>query len=205
MQTRAHQQQQVQRSHPGLPLHDLAAIRAASSTSRFRPAEEQFIEQTPWANPQHPAHVHLLQRQPSAQSRKTSPFSSVQARKPHQNGPISGTFASSASHTSISNGAGRVSPLNPFSNPPHVHNKMVPSPLVSRQNSPAVQQSRPLPAGLELIETGRNPANTAATVVAERVPRNASLSTAEPHYLYDHRDADLPINREQAPAILGRI
>ena len=33
-------------------------------------AEEQFLEQTPWANPQHPVHRHRLQmgRQPSNQS-----------------------------------------------------------------------------------------------------------------------------------------
>ncbi|KAI0844113.1 Sds3-like-domain-containing protein [Daldinia vernicosa] len=31
------------------------------------PAGEQFIEQTPWANPNHPSNAHLLQRQPSGQ------------------------------------------------------------------------------------------------------------------------------------------
>ncbi|OTB12740.1 hypothetical protein K445DRAFT_357112 [Daldinia sp. EC12] len=31
------------------------------------PAGEQFIEQTPWANPNHPSNAHLLQRQHSAQ------------------------------------------------------------------------------------------------------------------------------------------
>lgn len=49
-----------------------------SNLSRQRPvAEEQFIEQTPWANPQHPVHHQLLnaaQRQVSLQSRPLSPF-----------------------------------------------------------------------------------------------------------------------------------
>ncbi|RAL61669.1 hypothetical protein DID88_002737 [Monilinia fructigena] len=65
-----------------LSLQELATLRTVGSTSRFRPAEEQFIEQTPWANPQHPSHAHLLQRQTSAQHspRTTSPLSQVQAQ-----------------------------------------------------------------------------------------------------------------------------
>ena len=37
-------------------------------------AEEQFLEQTPWANPQHPVHQHILSRQ-SRQSSTQSNFS----------------------------------------------------------------------------------------------------------------------------------
>lgn len=70
----------------------------AGSTSRFKPAEEQFIEQTPWANPQHPSHAHLLQRQASAQQapRTTSPFAQAALIRRHsdQQGPASGTFSS---------------------------------------------------------------------------------------------------------------
>ncbi|MCJ1397385.1 hypothetical protein MMC11_000578 [Xylographa trunciseda] len=49
-----------------------------STISRQRPAaEEQFLEQTPWANPHHPVHLQLLsaaQRQSSLHSRPLSPF-----------------------------------------------------------------------------------------------------------------------------------
>ncbi|KAF7872163.1 hypothetical protein EAF04_003088 [Stromatinia cepivora] len=136
-----------------LPLQELAALRTAGSTSRFRPAEEQFIEQTPWANPQHPSHVHLIQRQTSAQHtpRTTSPLSQIQVqprRHSHQQGgPISGTFSNmSTSVLQHSNGymmsGGRISPHNPFSNTSHSH-KIVPSPLGSRQPSLSPKQTRP--------------------------------------------------------------
>lgn len=61
-----------------------SALRANSSSAtagfpRQKPAaEERFLEQTPWANPQHPAHHqqhHSLQRQMSNLSRPASPFS----------------------------------------------------------------------------------------------------------------------------------
>lgn len=138
-----------------MPLQELAALRSAGSSSRFKPAEEQFIEQTPWANPQHPSHAHLLQRQASAQQtpRTTSPFSQVQVqprRHSHQQGsgiPVSGTFSStpaSALHHN-SNGhpmsGGRISPHNPFGHSNHAHT-IVPSPLGSRQTSLSPQPNR---------------------------------------------------------------
>ncbi|TVY68800.1 Transcriptional regulatory protein dep1 [Lachnellula suecica] len=136
----------------GLPIQELAALRNAGSTSRFKPAEEQFIEQTPWANPQHPSHAHLLQRQASGQQtpRTTSPFSQMQAqrRHSHQQGsgvPIAGTFSNtSSSLLQQSKGVpgGRISPHNPFGNSNHSHT-IAPSPLGSRQTSLSPQQSRP--------------------------------------------------------------
>ncbi|KAM0180062.1 hypothetical protein ACHAPF_002595 [Botrytis cinerea] len=134
-------------------LQEFAALRTARSTSRYRPAEEQFIEQTPWANPQHPSHSHLIQRQTSAQPtpRTTSPLSQVQVqprRHSHQQGgPISGTFSNmSTSVLQHTNGymtsGGRISPHNPFSNTSHSHT-IVPSPLGSRQPSLSPKQTRP--------------------------------------------------------------
>lgn len=136
-----------------LSLQELAALRTVGSTSRFRPAEEQFIEQTPWANPQHPSHAHLIQRQTSAQNtpRTTSPLSQVQVqtrRHCHQQGgPVSGTFSNTqASVLQHTNGymlpGGRVTPHNPFSNASHLHT-IVPSPLGSRQPSLSPKQIRP--------------------------------------------------------------
>lgn len=150
---RIKQAQQVQ--PPGLPLQELAALRTAGSIARSKPAVDQFVSATPWANPQHPSHAHLLQRQTSAQQtpRTTSPLSQVQVqprRHSHQHGssvPISGTFpptpAALLHHSS--NGAsmsgGRISPHNPFGNSNHVHS-IAPSPLGSRQTSLSPQQNR---------------------------------------------------------------
>ncbi|KAI9647352.1 hypothetical protein NHQ30_003737 [Ciborinia camelliae] len=136
-----------------LSLQELAALRTVGSTSRFRPAEEQFIEQTPWANPQHPSHAHLIQRQTSAQHtpRTTSPLSQVQVqprRHSHQHGGhISGTLSNiSTSVLQHTNGymmsGGRVSPHVPFSNMSHSHT-IVPSLLGSRQPSLSPKQNRP--------------------------------------------------------------
>lgn len=56
------------------PVHQPIA-RSAFSTTLSRPAaEEQFLEQTPWANPQHPVHHQYLtyaNRPASVQSRRT--------------------------------------------------------------------------------------------------------------------------------------
>ena len=76
----------------GLPISEIAALRAASTASGY-PAEQQFIESTPWANPQHPSHAHLLARQSSGHHtpRTQSPFSA----STQQNGngkPIVGSF-----------------------------------------------------------------------------------------------------------------
>ncbi|KAH8820323.1 Sds3-like-domain-containing protein [Xylogone sp. PMI_703] len=145
-------QQSKQHQRPGLPLQELAALRTAGSTSVFKPAEEQFIEQTPWANPQHPSHAHLLQRQASVQQapRTKSPFpqQGLPRRHSHQpgsSGPISGTFSSSqpailSQTNGVAMSGGRVSPHNAFANSTHPHS-IAPSPLGSRQTSP--QQSRP--------------------------------------------------------------
>ena len=51
---------------PSLPL-------SASFSKQKSNADERFLEQNPWANAQHPAHVHL-QRQRSAISRPESPL-----------------------------------------------------------------------------------------------------------------------------------
>lgn len=120
----------------------------AAESARYKPAEEQFIEQHPWANPQHP--IHAVHRQSSAQqvTRTSSPFitpSGPMRRQSHQtNGgstPAIGTFSSTASSSlPYLNGTGRISPHNPFSTSVNTH-KIVPSPLGgSRQPSPSLQQ-----------------------------------------------------------------
>ena len=56
-----------------------------SNIARQRPAaEEQFLEQTPWANPLHPAHHQALnptQRQLSVHSRPLSPFTTPASQR----------------------------------------------------------------------------------------------------------------------------
>lgn len=117
----------------------------AAESARYKPAEEQFIEQHIWANPQHP--IHAVHRQSSAQqvTRTSSPFinpSGSTRRQPHQtNGggtPAIGTFSTAASNLPYLNG--RISPHNPFSTSVNAH-KIVPSPLGgSRHPSPSLQQ-----------------------------------------------------------------
>lgn len=137
-----------------LPLQDIAAIRAAASAAALKPAEEQFIEQTPWANPQHPSHMHLLQRQSPAQqgARTGSPFSMAGGaqprRQPHQQAgglPVSGTFSgvntlSQPQANNFAVGAGRGQ-IGAFNNPPQPQ-KMGPSPLGSRRPSILLEQNR---------------------------------------------------------------
>ena len=177
-----------------------------SSSSRFKPAEEQFIEQTPWANPQHPAHAHLIQRQTSAQNvqRTTSPFSQVQAqpRRHSQHasgGPISGTFSNSSSslqqHTNgLTMSGGRISPHNPFTNNNHSHT-IAPSPLGSRQASLSPQQSRPPVSAqqtdqLQEVKTNGNQQSPSATISGlHAIPR----------------DYPQEVRREQGSALVGRF
>lgn len=105
-------------------MQDIAAIRAAASAAALNPAEEQFIEQTPWANPKHPSHAHLLQRQAGHQgNRNSSPFGMVAAQQSRKHSgpapgglPVSGTFSGvgggSMAHTHAVPGARR--PLNEY-------------------------------------------------------------------------------------------
>ncbi|TAQ83634.1 hypothetical protein B7494_g8042 [Chlorociboria aeruginascens] len=92
-------------------LQELAGtLRTAGSTSRYEPAEEQFIKQTPWANPHHPSISHLIQRQSSTQHppRTSSPFDhDIQAQQRRHSGigaPIAGTFSISGGRNSPSIG-----------------------------------------------------------------------------------------------------
>ncbi|KAI9824254.1 MAG: hypothetical protein M1832_002061 [Thelocarpon impressellum] len=69
--------------NPTPPLRSSLSVPSISGPNPA--AEEQFIEQTPWANPRHPAHQLPRQRQPSQQTtaRTGSPFAvpAVQRRK----------------------------------------------------------------------------------------------------------------------------
>jgi hypothetical protein len=131
-------------------LQEFAAIRKVASTSSFKPAEEQFIEQTPWANPQHPSNAHLMPRQASGHQipRNASPFSApgIRRHSSQVNGaPVAGTFSSTiptgATHTAAYMSGGRVSPINPFASNSSSQ-KTVPLPIGSRQTSLSPQQEK---------------------------------------------------------------
>lgn len=205
-----------QRLQPDIPLQSMASIRAANSTS-FKPAEEQFIEQTPWANPQHPSHAHLLQRQASAHqaARTSSPFSMAQGAPPrrhsHQqasSGPIAGTFGQSApavsSHTNGAYNGGRTSPLNPFANITHAQ-KVAPSPLGSRHASP--QQSRPQQStqSVPIEESQRQDAPRAFSMGPSNAPfptsRNSGVLEMSTNFA---QEAGASVKREQLSATNGR-
>jgi len=159
-----------------IPYQELAALRSVG-TARYKPAEEQFFEQNPWANAQHPSHAHLIQRQSSAHHhpRVSSPFSSNQNQR--HNGPISGTFSTNSALSQNVNG--RVSPLNPFTNT----HTIVPSPLGSRQASESPQLTRAPPS------ESRPPPNT-----VQDVSVNLGVSAAHPR----PRDFIKEVRREQA-------
>ncbi|KAI1870239.1 hypothetical protein JX265_006409 [Neoarthrinium moseri] len=86
-------------------------------------AGEQFIEQTPWANPNHPSNAHLLQRQQSAQEhRKRSPLpeASGSRRHSHQAHPFSSSTISTTSNYTPYNGnstAPKSVPRQPTNSP----------------------------------------------------------------------------------------
>lgn len=164
----------MQHAITSIPFQELAALRSAG-TSRYKPAEEQFIEQNPWANPQHPSHAHLLQRQSSAHQhpRVASPFSSNHTHR--QNGPVSGTF--SVNPALSQNPNGRVSPLNPFTN----SHTIAPSPLGSRQTSESPQLNRPPPEA-------RQPSS-----IVQDVPISLGMSTTHSR----PRDFTKEVRREQ--------
>ncbi|KAG9234341.1 Sds3-like-domain-containing protein [Amylocarpus encephaloides] len=193
---------QAQMQPASLPLQELAALRSAGSTSRFKPAEEQFIERTPWANPQHPSHAHLLQRQASAQQaipRTMSPFSEAQAKQrrhshqPRASVPTSGTFSNSPSLLQLSNG--RTSSHNPLGNSNSSHT-VVPSPLGSRQPSLSPEQSRPATI---------TPDQPNIPKVAD-VPKNNGMKYFPPDEITDiPRDFPQGARREQVAAGMSRF
>lgn len=164
------------------------------------------MKETPWANPQHPSHAHLLNRQNSAQQtpRTLSPFSQVQVqprRNSHQHGsglPISGTFSNSSSSLHHSNGlsGGRISPHNPFVNSNHSH-IIAPSPLGSRQTSLSPQQNRHPPA-LPDQQHGQSqaPEPSKSNVHQQSLPAGMSEIPREfPH----------EVRREQAATMMSRF
>ncbi|KAI0484897.1 Sds3-like-domain-containing protein [Xylariaceae sp. FL0804] len=78
----------MSRGRPSAPRHMLprpsyAEYGGLPFGGALGPAGEQFLEQTPWANPNHPSNAHLLQRQQS--SHHDSPI------PPASSGPASGS------------------------------------------------------------------------------------------------------------------
>jgi len=211
------QQKQPQLSQPSLPLQDIAAIRAATSAAALKPAEEQFIEQTPWANPQHPSHVHLLQRQTSAQqaARTGSPFSMAVGAQPrrhsHQQAgglPISGTFSGInsisqiSSHNFVPGGGGGRPPINAFS-APSLAQKMAPSPLGSRQPSMSPQQSRQ--AGVSGEQTRALDSHANMQAGRENAHPPPMVSPPRPQDLAHDFSYEVRVKREQAAVANGRF
>ena len=87
------------------------------NVSRQRPAaEEQFLEQTPWANPQHPLHHQLLsaaQRQNSLHSRPFSPFTTpAPPRRVIDNNAITGSASTIAALQSAQNSSVAPTPAS---------------------------------------------------------------------------------------------
>ncbi|KAI9746121.1 MAG: hypothetical protein M1818_000802 [Claussenomyces sp. TS43310] len=205
------------RPQQALPIQDFVAVRAAVSASSFKPAEEQFIEQTPWANPQHPSHAHLIQRQASAHqaARNSSPFSMPdvnKARRPshqHLSGmPLSGTFSAANPATGPSNGSsiymsgGRISPLNPFSNAGQSQKIAAPS-SDNRQNSISPQQTRDS-TGYDDQQRPERPADISQEPDEILISRTESNRGQEPQLPLAYLNG-VTVKREQSAATAGRF
>jgi hypothetical protein len=183
--TRSQRAKQPNSAQPtGLPFQELAALRMAGSTSRFKPAEEQFIEQTPWANPQHPSHAHLIQRQTSAQQvpRTTSPFAQATPRRhSDQHGPTSGTFSNP--------------PVNgpPFSSQP-------PGALSPRRQSaaPSLPDNKQTSLSPVIVRSKADDAAKVNGAAHSSPPPGASVGDK-------HREFPQEARREQAPTTMGRF
>ena len=97
-------------------------VRSLSNMARQRPtAEEQFLEQTPWANPHHPAHhqaINPAQRQLSVHSRTLSPFTTpaTQRRMVDMGAPV-GSASTIAVLNSAQNSSIAPTPSNIEHNP----------------------------------------------------------------------------------------
>ncbi|KFY18675.1 hypothetical protein V493_08430 [Pseudogymnoascus sp. VKM F-4281 (FW-2241)] len=203
-------QKQPQRVQQSLPLQDIAAIRAAASAAALKPAEEQFIEQTPWANPQHPSHMHLLQRQSPAQqgARTGSPFSMAVGAQPrrqqHQQAgglPVSGTFSGVNTLSQSNNfaaGAGRGQ-ISTFNNPPPPQ-KMGPSPLGSRRPSALPEQGRLLAAVNEQPKPHENRQNMEAGTEASHPPLISPPRPQEALHEFSY-DGGVGVKREQPATV----
>jgi len=179
----------------GLPFQELAALRMARSNSRFKPAEEQFIEQTPWANPQHPSHAHLLQRQTSAQQapRTSSPFSQGAQTRRHSDqpghGPASGTFSATTVNgpSFKAQASGQLSPPASISTASHTLSAAA-LPQDNRQTSTSPLMTRPN------AEEGSKVNGTQHTSV---VPGAVFMDKA--------REFQQEGRREQAPSSIGQF
>ncbi|RYP16797.1 hypothetical protein DL765_004910 [Monosporascus sp. GIB2] len=82
------------------------------------PAGAQFLEQTPWANPNHPSNAHLLQRPQPVQSdlpQSASGAPTTSRRRSHQPNPFSSSTISNSSNSAPtlqpSNGGNNVKNL----------------------------------------------------------------------------------------------
>lgn len=214
-----------QRARQLRPLHGMVSLRASTST-HFRPAEEQFIEQTPWANPHHPSHAHRIHRQTSANhtARTVSPFGMPVNGAPrrhshHQNGagiPMSGTFSTIQPAATIhANGAalldhGEPQSLSTYANTSIGH-KIAPSPLASRQPSLSPQPTiaPPLPEepdesrqAAQVLEAALMDRERVEALKTEAMAGRKQQPLVEQTHEYGYESA--PLHREQPVEVLGQ-
>lgn len=118
-------------------------------------AEEQFLEQTPWANPQHPIHRLAISRQNSNRSPLNNdvfltPASQQHtAENPQPTGSASTIVDPAAQHSSVANtphdGQSSATKLEHQSNSNNIHNYRLhtASPLDSRRPNPNTNHPNP--------------------------------------------------------------
>ncbi|RYP49959.1 hypothetical protein DL768_004394 [Monosporascus sp. mg162] len=105
-------------SHPSLRRPNYGEYGGTPFGQGIGPAGAQFLEQTPWANPNHPSNAHLLPRPQPVQSdlpQSAPGASSTSRRRSHQPNPFSSSTMSNSSNNGPtfqpSNGNGNVKNL----------------------------------------------------------------------------------------------
>ena len=136
---------EVQFTQPFLPpnLHRMQS--SLLGQARTNPvAEEQFLEQTPWANPQHPAHQHQqinpAYRRVSHQQRPHSPYSTPTAQQRNIENVNHGSVSTIPDGFSAPGSSMAATPATGENNKLSIINRAGP-----HQETP----SRPPPAGFE--------------------------------------------------------
>lgn len=98
-----------------LPLH--AALSAVPPSRRKPSADEQFLEQNAWANPQHPAHQHLQQLAQQQQAAHQSQISNslitpVTQRRTTDRSALKGSASTIPDENSVLSSSAAATPLS---------------------------------------------------------------------------------------------
>lgn len=168
-------------SDQSLSLH--AALSAGPLPRRKPSADEQFLEQNAWANPQHPAHQHLQQLAQQQQASRQSHLSSslitpVTQRRIIDRSSLKGSASTIPDENSVLSSSAAATPLNmepQNRQPPGKGVIMEPYPLLSH-----TQPNLSSYSALAVAEDDGSPTETRRRVQNHGVPERAAVSQESP-------------------------